>query len=258
VPRRLRRLLAIGAGLFVGFVVLLVVEVQLARSGPRLADEDGSRPQGLVVGTDRSGVPIEVVWLGDSTTTGVGVDDFDDSMANRTAVATADVLDRPVSLTVLGVSGARIDAVADEQAADLEQADVVVISVGANDVTHLTNRATFRTRYATLLDHVEATTPDAEIVLVGIPDMGSVPRFAQPLRAIAGVRASQLDDDVRSAARSRGLQYVDLAGDTGPRFRADPDRYFSDDGFHPGIAGHGLWAESARGEIVTAARQALG
>ena len=239
------------------FAFVLVVEVQLARSGPRLADEDGSRPQGLVVGADRGGSPVEVVWLGDSTTTGVGVDDFDDSMTNRTAVATAETLDRSVSLTVLGVSGARIDSVASEQADELMRADVVVVSAGANDVTHLTTRSEFRDRYDELLDRITATAPDAEIVLIGIPDMGSVPRFAQPLRAIAGTRAAQLDDDVRSAARSREYQYVDLAADTGPRFRSDPDRYFSDDGFHPGIAGHGLWAESARGEIIAAARRSL-
>lgn len=255
VHPRLRRLLVAGVVLGAVLTVVVVVEVQLARSGPRLEDEKGARPKGLVIGPDRPGPTLHIVWLGDSTTTGVGVEDFADSMAFHTSEDASEVLSRPVSLTVLGVSGAQVHEVVDEQVAGIADipADVVVISVGANDVTHLTRRPPFRSNFRKLLDRVAELAPEAEVVVVGIPDMGSVPRFEQPLRSIAGLRASQLNDDVRSAARDATHQYADLADETGPLFRRDPERYFAGDQFHPSISGHALWAEAARGEVIAAA-----
>lgn len=247
---------AIGLGaLLASFVLVVLVEVQLARMGPRLDDQEGSRPEGLIVG-DGKGGPIEIVWLGDSTTTGVGTDDVTEGMAHRTATAVSGELGRPVSLTVLGVSGAQVHEVLDDQLDALPAtADVVVVSVGANDVTHLTRRPTFRSRYGELLDRVAELVPDADVVAVGVPDMGSVPRFLQPLRWIAGVRGDQLDDDVEAAAAQRDVAYVDLAGRTGGVFRSDPGAYFADDEFHPGPAGQEVWAAAVATELVTAARR---
>jgi lysophospholipase L1-like esterase len=38
--------------------------------------------------------------------------------------------------------------------------------------------------------------------------------------------------------------YVDIAGKTGPAFRAHPTTYFARDRFHPNDAGYGLWAKA--------------
>ena len=82
------------------------------------------------------------------------------------------------------------------------------------------------------------------VVLLGVPDMGAIPRFAQPLRAVTGWRGRRLDADVRRVARATGAVYVDIAGPTGPAFRRDPDRYFAADAFHPSDAGYGLWTDA--------------
>jgi lysophospholipase L1-like esterase len=75
--------------------------------------------------------------------------------------------------------------------------------------------------------------------------MGSPTRLAQPLRAVAGWRGRLLDADVRHlAARTPKAIYVDIAGKTGPAFRARPTTYFSPDRFHPNDAGYGLWAKA--------------
>lgn len=241
------------------FVVVLAVEVQLARMGAHLDDESGSRPDGLVIGAERSGQPFTMVWLGDSTSTGVGAEDFADSMAVRTAGSVGSAVDKPVSLTVLGVSGAQVHEVLDEQVGELsENTDLVLVSVGANDVTHLTRRPTFRHRYGRLVDAIADRAPEAAVVLVGVPDMGAVPRFLQPLRWVTGSRGDQLDDDVAALADRRGLRHVDLAAETGPVFRGDPSRYFADDDFHPNDEGHGVWADAVLDEAVAAAEEVVG
>ena len=228
---------------FAGVVVVLVVEIQLARSGMRLPDRE------LVL--DRSGAGKRLVWLGDSTAAGVGASNSAGALPSQVAdgLAASDgvPVEGPgpsgVSVAVLAVSGARVaDVLADQvpKVAALAP-DVVLISVGANDTIHLTGRGAFRRTYEKV---VRALPNGARAVLLGVPDMGSVPRFAQPLRAVAGWRGRNIDAEVRSVADMTGAVYVDIAGSTGPPFRRHPERYFAADDYHPGDAGYGLWADA--------------
>ncbi|MGH2686184.1 MAG: GDSL-type esterase/lipase family protein, partial [Actinomycetota bacterium] len=121
--------------------------------------------------------------------------------------------------------------------------DVIVVEVGANDVTHLTGREIFSATYDRILARV--TDLGARHVLaLGIPAFGTSPRFLQPLRAIVGFRGRQLDEEIRAAAAAHGATYVDIAGSTGEEFGVDPDRYYAADDFHPSDAGYMLWARA--------------
>lgn len=219
------------------FAVVLAVEVELARRGPTLPETEPHDLDGLVGRAD-GGDPIHLVWLGDSTAAGVGASSRDGALPRQVAA----LLDRPVRVTGLAVSGARVGDVVEDQAglADLDP-DVVLVSVGANDVTHLGTLGAFEDQYRDLV----AALPDGvDVVLLGVPDMGSIPRLAQPLRAIAGFRGRQLDEVVRDVAAEVGAAYVDIAGSTGPAFRADSDRYYAADDYHPDDDGYRLWAEA--------------
>lgn len=253
--RRIATLLAVVVGVP---ALVLGVEVQLARStGGRLEDEQGQRPRHQVLRAgDR---PLHVVWLGDSTSTGVGADQADEGMAWRVARA---LTEGPVSLTVLGRSGDQVHEVLDHQlpllgdvllpAGDL----VVFVSIGANDVTALTRRTTFEDRYRSMVRRIGQVlarhgAPDAPVVLVGVPALGTAPRLLPPLRQLAGLRAAQLDGAIADVARDVGLHHVDLADRTGPVFASDPDRYFAADDYHPSSAGHRVWADA----VVASIRQ---
>lgn len=238
-----RRAFLVLAVLVVTPLLVLGIEVQLARTAPRLDDEDGERP---VRHTVRSGSgPLHVVWLGDSTTTGVGTS-FEHSMAARVA---AGLTEGPVEVTVLGESGARVHEVLDDQVSQLDelvrpgQETVVLVSVGANDVTALTRIPTFRSRYRSLVDVIEATAPGARVVLVGIPDLGTAPRLLTPLRQLAGLRAARLDRAIEKIARERRVHHVDLAARTSDAFGSDPG-LFADDEYHPDAEGHRVWADA--------------
>lgn len=240
--RRTRRLL-LGAGAVpVAFAVLVGVEVQMARSGPDLEDASPLDHDGHLGG---DGPALRMVWLGDSTAAGQGASNADAAVPRRVARA----LGRPVDLTVRAVSGDRIADVVDHQVdglADLHP-DVVLVSIGANDVVHLTTRDDFRDGLRQLLDRV----PDsALLVLLGVPDMGAPPRLAQPLRAIAGWRGRALDDVTREVAGDSGAAYVDIAGETGPEMRADSGRTFAADRYHPSDDGYALWATAVLEVLV--------
>ena len=92
----------------------------------------------------------------------------------------------------------------------------------------------------------------ADVVLLGVPDMGSTTRFAQPLRFIAGVRGGTIDAVTADLAARPGRTYVDIAGETGPAFRDDPGRLFAADDYHPSDAGYTLWADAVVAAAATA------
>ena len=230
MSRRIRRGGLVVAAAVVGAAVVLAVEIQLARAGTRLPDLD------LVL--DRPGEGRRVVWLGDSTAAGVGASTSAGALVSQVADGLA-----ATSVSVLAVSGARVADVLDDQVpkvAGLEP-HLILISVGANDTIHLTGRGAFRHTYEKV---VRALPEGVPVVLLGVPDMGAIPRFAQPLRAVAGWRGRSVDTEVRRVAADTGAVYVDIAGPTGPPFRRHPGRYFAADDFHPSDAGYGLWADA--------------
>ena len=252
-----RRILALAVLVVVGPLVVLGVEVQLARSsGGRLDDEAGERPRQRTVRPGEG--PLHVVWLGDSTSTGVGAAAFTDSMAWRVAEGLSD---GPVALTVLGRSGDQVHEVLDEQLPELPGVllpgvdHVVLVSIGANDVTALTRRPTFEERYLELVDRIEATIDaagaDARVVLVGIPDIGTAPRLLPPLRQLAGLRGAQLDDEIAGVSSRLGVHHVELDDRTSRSFSSDPDRYFSADEYHPSSDGHEVLADAVLASLET-------
>jgi acyl-CoA thioesterase-1 len=247
VRRAVRRVVTATGFVVVAAFLVLLVEVQLARRGPELPDDAPLDQDGLVGAG--AGSPLRMVWVGDSTAAGVGASDADHAIPRRVAAA----LDQPVEVVSLAVSGDRVGDVVDDQIPDLAQLDpdVVLVSIGANDVVHLTSRDGFRSSYEDLV----AGVPDgALLVLLGVPDMGAPPRYLQPLRGIAAVRGGQLDGVTRDLARDAGAVYVDIAGETGPVMRADTDRYFAADRYHPSDDGYELWAAAVVEQLAPALR----
>jgi lysophospholipase L1-like esterase len=219
--------------------LVLAVEIQLARMGPQLTPVDFD--------LDVDGPGLRMVWLGDSTAAGAGASSAEGTLPRQVAAG----LGQPAAVRVLAHSGATVADVLRRQVAQVAtlRPDVVLVSVGANDTTHLTARGQFHRRYDELV--TELAGPGAgggakavEIVLLGVPDMGAAPRLAQPLRAVAGWRGERLDAEIAAVAAAHGARYVDIAGSTGPAFRRHPDRYFAADRYHPSDAGYALWARA--------------
>lgn len=227
----------LGAALAVsGFVLLLVVEAIVARVG---VPDDDYRPPSDAPRTfgDPDAPRLTFVVLGDSTGAGRGAD-YEAGIAVGSARALARS-GRRVTLVNLSVSGATLADVRAEQldAAESTRPDLVLVSAGANDVTGLRSTGAIREDLEAIADRLGR---DAPIVVTGSPDVGSAPRLAQPLRALAGLRAEQVNDTVREVVRERGLVFAPIAERTGPAFRRDRT-LFAPDGYHPSADGYALW-----------------
>ena len=181
-----------------------------------------------------------MVWLGDSTAAGVGATDADQAIPRRVAAA----LDRPVDLTSLAVSGDRVaDVVADQvdALADLDP-DVVLVSIGANDVVHLTSRADFRDGY----ERARRRGPGWRAARAprrprhGRPaPLPAAAASASPRPGAASSTGSAPTSPaimVRCTSTSRARRARPCARDT--------DRYFARDRYHPSDDGYALWADA--------------
>lgn len=186
-----------------------------------------------------SGPPLRYVVMGDSTAVAVG-----GTYENGYAVATARELARThrITLTNLGISGARMRDLREEQLPHAEalRPDVVLIAAGANDVTHLTRIASMRDSLRVIVTRLRAANPNVRIVITGSPDMGSPPRIPRLLRGLAGRRTESVNRMFREEAARLKLTFAPIADETGPLFRRDRS-LFDADRFHPNDRGYATW-----------------
>jgi len=232
-----RRALRVGATSgALGALGILGVEALLAVRGARDVFVDPpSDPQRLGMAGD----PLTLAVVGDSTAAGSGV-----PYERGIAVAAARHLatNRRVTFVNLARSGARLADVARRQAPLVARLrpDIVLLAAGANDVTHLTHLATITRELDTALQVLRMANPSVRLIVTGAPDIGAVPRLAQPLRAVAGLRTRRVNTRVGSWAACRGAVLAPVAARTGPLLRDRP-WLFCADRFHPTAAGYAQW-----------------
>jgi lysophospholipase L1-like esterase len=195
--------------------------------------------------------PLRYVVLGDSTAAGVG-----GNYEAGIVMSTTRELEKRhrVTMTNFGVSGARMDDVRRLQLAKAEalRPDVVLLSAGANDVTHLTRVGSMRDDLREIVARLRAANPDVKIVITGSPDMGAPPRIPRLLRGYAGHRTKVVNRMFVSEAAQLKLVFAPIAEVTGPQFRRDHS-LFAADQFHPNDRGYATWVPVLNEALLAAA-----
>jgi lysophospholipase L1-like esterase len=200
-----------------------------------------------------SGRPLTYVVMGDSTAAGQG-GNYENGIALSTARALAAT--RRVSMTNLAVSGARTSDVLRDQlaAAASLRPDVALISLGANDVIHLTSLRAVRRDLLEIVRGLRKGNASMAIVLTGSPDMGAPRRIPWLLRPVASWRTRAINRLFTEVVAEEGLTFAPIALETGPLFRRDHTLFFTDD-FHPNDRGYATWIPILNRALETALRK---
>jgi lysophospholipase L1-like esterase len=184
--------------------------------------------------------------IGDSIIAGVGARQLSQALVGQTAAALAGELNCRIDWTAHGFIGANSTNLVDECLPALGElrADMIITSIGVNDVTSLTPLARWRRNVQTLLDALARPNQEALIAFAGLPPLGCFPLLPQPLRAALGFRAGELDRVAREVVNEhpRGI-YVPIEFETSP----EP---FSADGYHPSEASYTIFGETMAGCIT--------
>jgi lysophospholipase L1-like esterase len=177
--------------------------------------------------------------FGDSTAAGQGAD-YEQGIAVLTAQKLA--ASHRVTMTNFGISGARANDVVEKELPRAEKLtpDVVLISVSANDVVHLTSVSAVRESLETIIKRLRTANPKVKIVVTGAPEMAAPPRIPWLLRPIAGWRTAQMNEMFHALTDAQHVTFAHIAEETGPLFRSDKS-LFAEDGFHPNERGYAIW-----------------
>ena len=200
-----------------------------------------------------AGVTLRLALLGDSIAYGIGAARPEDALAPRLA-AVLSALGLDVQTQVEAVPGARSSGLKAQVDRVLPwQPDVVVVVIGANDLTRSVpvEKAVAALRAAV----VRLRQAGAQVVLAPAPDLSVVPHVPAAARELVRATSLQLRRAQLEAVREEGGQAADA--DTARAFAADPS-LFSADRFHPSSAGYALIAQALTPYVVAAATQVPG
>ena len=187
------------------------------------------------------GEPLTVAVLGDSTAQGIGAEGPEESFGARVARALAEE-GRDVGFVNLGVSGASARDVLERQLPRLDglSPDLVLLSVGANDVTSRTSTAEYAATMAEITSRLAET--GARVAVLNVPAIVTVPLLPLPLRLLLDVRTHRYNDALRRLREEQGFTLVPIYEETREPFERDRTN-FAADGYHPSSKGYALWAE---------------
>jgi lysophospholipase L1-like esterase len=222
----------------IGFWLLLPISaiqgLRLRTMAMRLPEAEGDR-----TGVSGQGKPLHLLALGDSIIAGVGTGTVTRSLPVQFAQALSKTLDCSVHWRVEGTNGADISHLLKRvrQIESQQKADVLLISIGVNDVTGLSSTQHWKTRIIALTKALRNKWPQSRVILMGLPPMSKFPLPPQPLRFTLGLRAATLDKITANLVENQ----VDMLH---VPTEIDPLHHdFCEDGFHPSAQACNLWAK---------------
>jgi lysophospholipase L1-like esterase len=188
-------------------------------------------------GADR----LRIAAVGDSTLTGPGLDHARDAFVARVSAGAG----RSIHLTRHAVGGSRIaDVLMHQLPAVLDSMpDVVVMSVGANDVIHSTPLAQFERDMRAVVGALDRA--GIETLVCGLIDLSVIPRIPTALRSLLRVRAQAYERrKARATHPAARARHVEVGRRVNEVFRARGEAFFTPDRFHPNGDGHRCLAEA--------------
>jgi len=203
---------------------------------PALPEATGLR-YGKIAGPD----PMRLLVFGDSTAAGVGAKTQSDALAGVLSRELNERFDRGVEWQVHARSGVTSGELRSFflPVATTEDYDVIFLTIGVNDVLHLRRKGQFAHDLTEILDALRAASPEAWIIVPGVPRMERFDSLPDPLSSILGARAHRINRGARQVIEGR-YKVVH----TKPWPIGAPG-FFAKDDFHPSSTGYAVWARAA-------------
>lgn len=218
------------------FPVLIVQAMAVRRTAQQLREPPGPRS-----GRRGKGRVLRVLIIGDSSAAGVGAGSQETALSGQLTKGLAQHF--LVDWRLVAKTGATTGSTLRAMKKQLPRRwDVVVVSLGVNDVTRAVPLAIWLRQQGKLVDILEQRFEAKRIYLSGLPPMGQFPLLPHPLRWVLGRQARRLDQGLRTFAEKQArCRYLALDVTEDPALMAE-------DGFHPGPSIYAEWAA----QLVTA------
>ena len=206
------------------------------RTAMRLPEAAGKRVG--KVGRLKFKKPLRVLFVGDSSAAGVGVTSLRESLVVQSCRLLSQEMNAPVCWQLVAKSGLNTqEAFELVRSSALEPADMLVTSLGVNDVTEQRSVDQFLEDYQALVAFAVRWAGVRTVVINGMPPVHTMPVMPQPLRWYLGRCAQHFDACLRAWVQANeNFCYVPL------QYAAKREDY-AVDRYHPGPALYRRWAE---------------
>ncbi|WP_229055000.1 SGNH/GDSL hydrolase family protein [Aeromicrobium sp. Leaf350] len=237
VSRRVATTTALGTAGAVGASVGFIFgETVLARRLIGVTDARPPSPDGLY-GDNLSGETVRLLVMGDSAAVGYGMQTQMTTPPAMLGWGLAQLVAGPVDVRSVAVVGAESSDLAEQVDRGLDfGADVAVIVVGANDVTHLKSMSDAVSDLQVAISRLVAS--GTHVVVGTCPDLGTVKPLMQPLRSIARLQSRRMARLQTVGAIEAGARTVSLGSLLASMLREHHELMFGDDRFHPSASGY--------------------
>lgn len=190
-----------------------------------------------------SGKPLtQVAVFGDSSAYGIGASDYTQTYHYQF------LQKQPGTFRVhnYGEVGLRVGEVA-QHLQQIKHVDLLFISIGGNDVTHLTRFSELSNQLDKMLALAESKADT--VILITPGSMGDVGLLPWPIRAFLGYRSAQVSSLTKIVAAKHNVIQVDMFSHIEYSFNQNPKTNFAADLFHPSNAGYALWAAAITKDV---------
>lgn len=194
-------------------------------------------PEGAASGVCGRGPPLQLLALGDSIIAGVGSARQQETLTAQFAQWLSSEAGRSVAWRAQGESGMDLAGLLLRLAAlpPALPADVILISIGVNDVTGLSSIRRWRLQLQLMVNLIRSRWPQVLVVFAGLPPMNQFPLPPQPLRFSLGIRAETLDRiAIEILAGQERMLHIPTELDA-------RKKGFCEDGFHPSADSYAVW-----------------
>lgn len=199
-----------------------------------------SGPSQMLIGEERKGTPYRLLVVGDSSVSGIGATDLEESLAVQMAGQLSARLNRPIDLRIAGNASATSENLRDHVVRHLprDAFDLVFLVIGMNDAKNFHSAKRFVQGFGGLIYALNTRFPSALIAHWPISPMTIFPVLPQPLKTCLSLRSDILDALAACLSAGRGVERFE-------RQMTLPDTSFAGDGFHLNAQGYAMWADLA-------------
>lgn len=223
--------------------VIALQGLWLRRTATRLPEATGEK-----TGISGQGARIDLLAIGDSIIAGVGTGTTECSLPVQFSHSLAASRSCCVHWRVEGRNGAKIEDIR-KRIRNMDRgqkADVILVSIGVNNVTGLSSTRHWRFNFNELVAELKRKWPQSRVIFAGLPPMEKFPLPPQPLRFLLGRRAMVLDS-IAAEIISQQAHMFHIPTDIDP-----VQQEFCEDGFHPSAESCATWAKELAQRFETA------
>lgn len=224
--------------------VLVFQGVKVRKNTPRLLEASGDR-EGII----GQGQQLSLLILGDSAAAGVGVESQSEALSGAILQALQD--EYQILWKLHAKTGDTTEQVirATQHLAP-QQYDVVVTSVGVNDVTKLTSVKSWLKQQQHLFEEIQNRFQPKLIIVTGVPPMQHFPALPNPLAWLLGQYATAMNQQLQQyLAQNNRFKFLHFDMHAFQTMNLP----MASDGFHPSKEIYAIWGQ----QIATLVQQSF-